>query len=54
VEQVRLPRADMFKSETIGLCVEVFRKCLYCVEVSAYGSLRVIPTLEFLQHHFSE
>jgi hypothetical protein len=51
---VRLPRADMLKSKPIGLSVEVFRECFYCVQVSAYGSLRVIPTPEFLQHHFSE
>lgn len=54
MERVSLPRADMLKSKTIGLCVEVFRECFYCVRVSAYGSLRVIPTLEFLQHQFSE
>ena len=32
----------------------MFGESLYRLQVGLYGSLRVITTLEFLQHHFSE
>ena len=34
--------------------MEMSSEILHDFQVSVYGSLRVITTLEFLQHHFSK
>src|SRR6266568_3916483 len=53
-EQIRLIRADVFQTEPVGWCVEMLGKSLYRLQVRLYGSLRVISTLEFLQHDFAK
>jgi len=51
--QVSLKLADMLGSEFVGRAVEVLGELPYCMDVRFCGLLRVITTLEFLQHHFS-
>src|SRR3954465_1226305 len=53
-EQVRLIGTDLFGSELVRRAMKVFSEGLHNFQVALHGSLRVIPTLEFLQHHCSE
>src|SRR2546421_6081776 len=53
-EQFRLIFANVFWAQTVGSTVEASRKIFHYADVTAYGSLSVIATLEFFQHHFSE
>ena len=53
IEQVYLISANLFWSKLIRWAMEIFSKGRHYFQVAIYGSLGVIPTLEFLQHHFS-
>src|SRR6516162_7634796 len=44
----------MSQAQTIGSAVEVASKIFNCMDVGTYGILRIIKTLEFFQHYFSE
>ena len=52
-EEIRHVLADVFGAELIRRRFEIARKVLDGAEVGARGTLRVITTLEFLEHHFS-
>jgi hypothetical protein len=54
LKQVCLVLAQMFGSELVGRLVEVLGEILHDSQVPFYGTLGVITTLEFLQHHFSK
>jgi hypothetical protein len=53
LEQVHLVSANVFWPKLIRWAIEIFGKGCHDLQVAIYGSLRVIPTLEFLQHRFS-
>src|SRR5208282_1020148 len=53
-EQIRLVLANVFRSELIGRAVKVPRKILDRLDVAVDGSLSVITTLEFFEHHFAK
>src|SRR6516162_11469637 len=42
----------MPRAQTIRSAVEVASKIFNCMDVGTYGILRIITTLEILQHHF--
>ena len=44
----------MFGPELVGRLVEVLGEILHDSQVPFYGTLSIITTLEFLQHHFSK
>jgi hypothetical protein len=46
--------ADVLRSELIRRAPEVTDKILNRLDVAVYGSLSVITTLEFLEHHFAK
>src|ERR1700730_2751357 len=50
-EQIRLVLAYLFRAKTFGRTAEVLRKVLHRIAVGTYGALRVVATLEFIQHH---
>ena len=52
-KQVRLVFADMLLAQLIRAAMEVFGEFSHSAEVGLRSTLRVITTLEFLQHHFS-
>ncbi len=52
-KQVRLVFADVVLGKLLRRAMEVLNKPLHGAEVSLRSKLRVITTLEFLQHHFS-
>ena len=52
-EELRLVLADVLRSQAIGRAVEVLSKALDEANVTPRGSLRVMTTLEFFQHHFA-
>jgi hypothetical protein len=52
-DQIRLVFARLLRAELIRRKFEVARQIFNCPDVGAYGTLRVIPTLEFFEHHFS-
>ncbi len=54
LKQVRLVLAQMVGSELVGSLMEVLGEVLHDSQVAFYGTLGVITTLEFLQHHFVE
>ena len=54
LEQMHLPGPDVLRPQLVGRLVEVLGEGLHRPDVRLYGSLRVITTLEFLQHHFSK
>jgi len=51
LEQMRLVLAQVFRSELVGRLVEVLGEVLHDSQVPFYGTLGLITTLEFLQHH---
>ena len=53
LQQVHLVGADLLRTQLIRGATEVFGKILDRAEVVLYGSLGVVATLEFLQHHFA-
>ena len=52
-EEVRLVLTDVFRPELVGSALEITREIFNGLNVSAYGSLSVVTTLEFLEHHFA-
>jgi hypothetical protein len=52
-EELGLVLADVLRSQTIGRAVEVLGEALDEANVTLCGSLRVMTTLELLQHHFA-
>src|SRR3981189_1783357 len=50
-EQIRLVLAYLFRAKTFGRTAEVLRKVLHRIDVGTCGALRVVATLEFIQHH---
>src|SRR5947209_8772746 len=54
LEQVNLIGAKFFFAQLVRWTTEMPGKILHDFQVGVYGSLRVIATLEFLQHHFSK
>jgi hypothetical protein len=52
-KQIRLVFADVVLGKLLRRAMEVLNKLLHGAEVSLRSKLRVITTLEFLQHHFS-
>ena len=52
-EELRLVLADVLRSQTIGRALEVLGEPLDEENVTLRGSLRVMTTLEFLQHSFA-
>jgi hypothetical protein len=53
-EQIRLVLANVLRSELIRRAVKVTRKILNRLDVAVDGSLSVITTLEFFEHHFAK
>src|SRR5271163_2339951 len=50
-KQIRLVLADMRRAKPFGRTMKVPRKVLHRIDVGTYGALRVVATLEFIQHH---
>ena len=48
-----LIRADVFQPELVRWPIEMLSEGLHSRYVAAYGTLRVVSTLEFLQHYFA-
>ena len=44
----------MFQAKPVGRGLEMLGESLYRFQVCLYGSLGVISTLEFFQHHFAK
>src|SRR3974390_2225235 len=53
-EELGLVLADGVRAQAIGRAVEVLGEALDEANVTLCGSLRVMTTLEFLQHHFAK
>ena len=53
-EQFRLVFADVLRTQAVRGSFEVSGKIFNCIDVTVYGILGIITTLEFLQHHFSQ
>src|SRR5204863_2938758 len=53
-EQICLVLADVLRSQLIRRAPKVTRKILDRLDVAVYGSLSVITTLEFFEHHFAK
>src|SRR5579864_843453 len=53
-EELGLVLADVLRSQAIGRAVEVLGEALDEANVTLCGSLRVMTTLEFFQHHFAK
>src|ERR1700689_1026026 len=54
LKQLGLIFTNVPRAQAVERKVESSRKIFDCADVVACGMLRVIATLEFLQHHFSE
>src|SRR6516164_2742629 len=54
LEQLGLIFANVSRAQTIGRTAESSSKIFHCPDIVAYGTLRVIKTLELIQHHFSK
>jgi hypothetical protein len=52
-EQMRDVGPNLLRAELIGWALKIAREVLDGPEIGARGTLRVITTLEFLEHHFS-
>jgi len=52
-EELCLVLADVLRSQAIGRAVEVLSEPLDQTNVTSRGTLRVMTSLEFLQHHFA-
>ena len=44
---------DVLRTELVGRALKITREVLDRLDVAVFGSLGVITTLEFLEHHFS-
>src|SRR5207253_2515574 len=54
LEQVNLIGTDVVFTKLVWRTMEVTGEVFHDFQISVYGSLRVITTLEFLQHHFAK
>src|SRR5215470_11007644 len=54
LEQLRLIFTNVSRAQAIWGTVETSRKFLDGTKVTAYGSRRVVTSLEFFQHHFAK
>jgi len=52
-EEVNLVIADVVEAELVGGAVEMSSELLDCEQVRFSGSLSIITTLEFIEHHFA-
>ncbi len=52
-DQVRLIAPDLIRSQLIRWLAEVLSETGYRPQIGACCSLRIITTLEFLQHHLA-
>jgi hypothetical protein len=52
-KQMGLEYPHVLGAEPIGLLVEIRSQLLNRADVSAHGTLGIVSTLEFLQHHLS-
>src|SRR5271165_2244370 len=53
-EQIRLVLADVLRTELVRRTLEITCEVLDRLDVAVFGSLGVITTLEFLEHHFAK
>src|ERR1019366_3795118 len=53
-EQIRLVLADVLRSELIRRASKVTREIFDRLDIAVDGSLSVITTLEFFEHHFAK
>jgi hypothetical protein len=53
LEKLGLVFANMPRAQAVGGKMESSRKIFNGADVTTYGSLCIITTLEFLQHHFA-
>src|SRR5260370_38852476 len=51
---IRLVLADVLRSELIRRAPKVTREIFDRLDVAVYGSLCVLTTLEFFEHHFAK
>src|ERR1035437_1104071 len=49
-KQIRLVLADMVRAKPFRRTMEVLGKVFHRVDIGTYGALRVVATLEFIQH----
>ena len=53
LKQVGLILTQVVRTELVGWLLEMVGEFLYHLDVGFHGTLSVITTLEFLQHHFA-
>jgi hypothetical protein len=53
LEQIGLIASQLIRPELIGRLAKMASERSHVLQVLAGGDLRVVATLEFLQHHFS-
>jgi hypothetical protein len=53
-EQIRLILTNVIRAELIGPLVEVSCEILHCGQIGPQGRLRVVPTIEFLDHQLAK
>src|ERR1035441_6444004 len=51
---MRLVLTDVLRTELVGRALKITREVLDRLDVAVSGSLSVIATLEFLEHHFAK
>ncbi len=49
-KQIHLVLADMLRAKPLWRTMEVLRKVLHRVDVATSSALRIVATLEFIQH----
>ena len=54
IEQVQLPRADLFRAELVGRLVEVFGEFGDRADIAFHGCRRIVTDTEIFQHPLSE
>src|ERR1700722_11516147 len=54
LEQLGLIFTNVFRTQTIWRTLESSCEIFNCANVTAYGSLGIITTLEFFEHHFAK
>ena len=54
LKQIGLILAQVLRTEPVGRLMEMAGECLDDPNLGSYGTLSVITTLEFLQHHFAK
>jgi hypothetical protein len=53
LQEITLKSPDVIWTKLIRRAVEILGELPDCQQIRPYGSLRVITTLEFLQHRFA-